>query len=214
MSTSFDLRAPSAVPDSELDSRSKLRSNVAMETLGLSDSTPRTEGRLKSLFWPSIQTGSDVDYLGAQGYWVCTVAAVLSFIVSALMGSVMLGLFTLLFYYLGGVGVRERSRYAAPVILILFVADLFVSGLSVIRVFVGALLLSNFRATWIASHWKPDAEEASLPPRLGETWSDKFVDKLPQWLWPKIRIPYYIFSACLLLLTAIGLVMTILRRTG
>jgi hypothetical protein len=39
-----------------------------MQTLGLSDSTPRTESRLKSLFWPTIQTGSDVDYLGAQGY--------------------------------------------------------------------------------------------------------------------------------------------------
>src|SRR2546423_14099018 len=109
----------------------------AMETLGLADSTPRSESRLKSLFWPSIQTGSDVDYLGAQGYWVCTVTAVLSFIFSALTGSVILGLFILLFYYLGGVGVRERSRYAATVVLILFVADLFVSGLSVVRVLVG-----------------------------------------------------------------------------
>lgn len=185
-----------------------------METLGLADSTPRSKGRLKSLFWPSIQTGSDVDYLGAQGYWVCTVVAVLSFIFGVLTSNVILGLFILLFYYLGGVGVRERSRYAASVILILFVADLFVSGLGVVRALIGALLLSNFRATWIASHWKAGAEEASLPPRLGETWSDKFVDKLPQWLWPKIRIPYYIFSACLLLLTAIGLVMTVLRRAA
>jgi len=184
----------------------------AMETLGLADSTPRSESRIKSLFWPSIQTGSDVDYLGAQGYWVCTVAALLSFIFSTVTGHAVLGVLVLLFFYIGGVGVRERSRYAATVVLILFVADLFVSGPSVIRVLVGALLLSNFRATWIASHWKPDAEEASLPPRLGETWSDKFVDQLPQWLWPKIRIPYYIFSACLLLLTAIGLVMMVLHR--
>ncbi|HZR29438.1 MAG TPA: hypothetical protein VFA71_11735 [Terriglobales bacterium] len=39
-----------------------------MQTLGVSDSTPQSENWLKSLFWPSIQ--SDVDYLGAQGYWV------------------------------------------------------------------------------------------------------------------------------------------------
>lgn len=29
----------------------------------------------------------------------------------------------LLFYYLGGVGVRERSRYAAAIILCLYVSD-------------------------------------------------------------------------------------------
>ena len=183
-----------------------------METLGLTDSTPRSEGRLKSLFWPSIQTGNDVDYLGAQGYWVCTVAAVISFIFSTVTGHAVLGVLVLLFFYLGGVGVRERSRYAATVVLILFVADMITSGPSVLRVLVGALLLSNFRATWIASRWKPGAEEASLPPRLGETWGDKFVDKLPQWLWSKIRIPYYAFSACLLLLTAIGLAMMVLHR--
>lgn len=40
-----------------------------METLNLSDSTPRSESRLKSLFWPSIQNGADVDYLGTPGYW-------------------------------------------------------------------------------------------------------------------------------------------------
>lgn len=49
-----------------------------MQTLGLSDSTTRSEGRLKSLFWPSIKNGADVDYLGAQGYWVCTLIAIVS----------------------------------------------------------------------------------------------------------------------------------------
>ena len=33
-----------------------------------------------------------------------------------------------------------------------------------------------------------------MPIRLSETWGDKFVDKLPVWLWPKVRIAYYIFS--------------------
>jgi hypothetical protein len=43
---------------------------------------PRTEGRLKSLLWPSIRNGNDVDYLGAQGYWVCALVAVGSFVLS------------------------------------------------------------------------------------------------------------------------------------
>ena len=84
-----------------------------METLGLSGSTPRTEGRLKSLFWPSIQNGTDVDYLGVQGYWVCTIVGVSSLVFNALSGQTIAGIFVLLYYYLGGVGVRERSRYAA-----------------------------------------------------------------------------------------------------
>ena len=72
----------------------------------------------------------------------------------------------LLFYYLGGVGVRERSRYAAAIILCLYVSDTLTSGLRVVRVIFGALLISTLRATWIASAWKADSEEAILPPRL------------------------------------------------
>jgi hypothetical protein len=53
---------------------------LGMQTLGISDSTSRSESRLKSLFWPSIESGADVDYLAVQGYWVCTVVAALSFV--------------------------------------------------------------------------------------------------------------------------------------
>ena len=81
-----------------------------MQTLGLSESTPRTENRLKSLFWPSISTGNDVDYLGTQGYWVCTVVAVGSFVFALVADQPITAVVALLFYYLGGVGVRERSR--------------------------------------------------------------------------------------------------------
>ena len=184
-----------------------------MQTLGLSDSTERTESRLQSLFWPSIQTGTDVDYLGTQGYWVCTVVAILSFVVLVVSGHTIGGMFTLPFYYLGGVGVRERSRYAAAVVVLMYAADTLFSGLGVVRVMIGAVLLSNLRATWIASRWKPESEEAILPPRLGETWGDKLADRLPMWLWPKVRIPYYVFSACFLVIVAVGWVI-ILRRAA
>jgi hypothetical protein len=178
-----------------------------MQTLGLSDSTPRTEGRLKSLFWPSIQTGSDVDYLGVQGYWVCTVIAVLSFVLSALSGHAIAGASVSVFYFLGGVGVRERSRYAAAAVLVMYIADALVSRPGVITVFITALLFSNLRATWIATNWKADSEESILPPRLAETWSDRFADRLPMWMWPKVRVAYYVFSVCLLLMVGIGLIL-------
>jgi hypothetical protein len=176
-----------------------------MQTLGLSDLTPRSESRLKSLFWPSIHTASDVDYLGAQGYWVCAIIAALSFVLLAFTGQWITGAVVLLFYFVGGVGVRERSQYAAVIVLVMYVLDTLVTGPSIVRVIVGALLLSNLRATWIASRWKPESDEGVLPPRLDETWSDRFADALPTWLWPKVRIPYYIFSFCLLALVVIGL---------
>lgn len=185
-----------------------------MQSLGLSDSTPRTESRLKSLFWPSIQSGTDVDYLGAQGYWACTIIAVLSFLVSAFTGGLIIGILMFLFFYVGGVGVREKSRYAATVILILYFVDTLLSGLGVLRVIVGALLLSNLRATWIAASWKPDSEEAAPPPRLAETLSDRFVDQLPAWLWPKVRIVYYIYSVGLFLVMTMGLMAMAMHLGG
>jgi len=51
-----------------------------------------------------------------------------------------------------------------------------------------------------------------MPIRLSETWGDKFADKLPLWLWPKVQIPYYVFSVCLLVLTLLGLTMMLRRH--
>jgi len=183
-----------------------------MQTLGVSAPTPQSENWLKRLFWPSIQTGSDVDSLGAQGYWVCAIVAVFSFVIAAVGGHVIIGALVLVFYYLGGVGVREHNRYAAAVVFVSYVLDTVATGPNILRVFIAAILLSNLRAVWIASQWKPESDEAILPPRLGETWGDKFADKLPMWLWPKVRIPYYVLSACYLVLVAIGLAAMSLRH--
>jgi hypothetical protein len=118
----------------------------------------------------------------------------------------------LLFYYLGGVGVRERSRYAAVFVFAMYLLDTFISP-GVVRILFAALLLSNLRATWIASGWKLGSEEAFLPPRLNDSLTDKFRDTFPAWLWPKIRIPYYIFSSAFLILVIFGLFMMLLGRT-
>ena len=184
-------------------------SNARVETLGLSDASTRSESRLKTLFWPSIESGSDVDYLGAQGYWVCALVAVVSFVFLVITGQVITGTAILLFYYLGGVGVRERSRYAAAVVFLMYLLDTVLSP-GIVRVLFAALLLSNLRATWIASRWTPGSEESILPPRFNETWTDKFADTLPAWLWPKTRILYYIFSAGFLLLVLVAMMMTLL----
>ena len=72
-----------------------------MQTLGLSDSTPRSESRLKSLFWPSIQSGADVDYLAVQGFWVCTIVGVMSlFFLAVTARQPILGILVFLLFLL------------------------------------------------------------------------------------------------------------------
>jgi hypothetical protein len=175
-----------------------------MQTLGISNSTPPSENRLKNLFWPSIQTATDVDYLGTQGYWVCAIVAVIALVFTALLHQLIVGLLVFLFYFIGGTGVREHSAYAATVVFLMFLFDT-ITAPGVLRLILLGLLLSNMRATYIASNWKPESAEATMPVRLSETWDDKFADKLPMWLWPKVRIPYYLFSVGLLLLGLYGL---------
>jgi hypothetical protein len=191
-----------------------------MQTLGLSDSTPRSESRLKSLFWPSIQSGADVDYLAVQGFWVCTIVGSVSLIFLAAAQPITAILVFLLFH-LGGVGVREHNPFAAAIVLAYYLVDFLASaffllttspGIGVVRVIVIALLFSNLRATWIASGWKPESEEAALPPRMGDTIADKLSDKWPALIWPKIKWLYYFYSFGLLALTVAGLILVFLRH--
>jgi hypothetical protein len=193
-----------------------------MQTLGVSDSLPRSESRIKSLLWPSIQSGSDVDYLGIQGYWVCTLVAAMTLVVAlftlaqssgtrqGIVVFLFLGVLSV-FFYLGGCGVREGSRFAAVIIFFVYALDWLTAVLSapvsvslLIKLAISAVLLSNLRATWVAARWVPGGAESALPARRSTTLSDKFVDQLPRWLWPKIRIPYYIYSAFVLLIVILG----------
>jgi hypothetical protein len=180
-----------------------------VETLNLSGSSVRSESRIKSLFWPEIENGSDVDYLGAQGYWICALVAVASFGFLVLSGKPITAVAVLLFYYLGAVGVRERSRYAAALVFAMYLLDTLLSP-GVVRILFAALLLSNLRATWIASGWQPGSDISVLPPRLNDTLVDKFRDMVPMWLWPKIRLFYYVFSIAFVLLAAFGVIMLLL----
>ena len=192
-----------------------------MQTLGLSDSTTRSESRLKSLFWPSIQSGADVDYLAVQGFWVCTIVGGMSFASLAFFaGQPITGVMVFLLFHFGGIGVREHNPFAAAIMLVYYLLDFLASllfsllnspGISVVKVIIIALLFSNLRATWIAGNWKIDSEEAALPPRFSETFFDKFADKWPAFIWPKVKVIYYIFSFGYLVLTVAGLILMAIR---
>ena len=183
-----------------------------MQTLGLSDSTIRSESRLRSLFWPSIQSGADVDYLAVQGFWVCTIVGMISLATLCFAGQPITGILVFLIFHLGGVGVREHNPFAAVVMLAYYGLDwLAAPGFSVVRIILTALLLSNVRATWIAGGWKADSEEAVLPPRLAETFFDKLADTWPAFIWPKVKVLYYILSLGFLAVVVAGVIVMRLK---
>jgi hypothetical protein len=177
-----------------------------MQTMDLSGTAPQSENRLKSLFWPTIHSATDVDYLGSQGYWVCTIVAAFTFLMSTMVGHPIAGFFSLLYYYLGGVGVREKSLVSAILVFILFMVDTMMAP-GILKFFGCVLLLSNMRATFIASFWDPGLAAAEAPMRFNETIGDKFVDTLPAWLWPKIRYGYYVYAGLCLALTVLGVLL-------
>ena len=184
-----------------------------MQTLGVSGTPVQSENRLKSLFWPTIQNAADVDYLGTQGYWVCAVVAAFTLVVSLISGTPIGGVLAMLFFYFGGVGVREHSRWAASFVFALYLLDTLLAP-GILKIFLAALLLANVRGTWMASSWAPASSEADLLVRFSETWGDKFADQLPKWLWPKIRVVYYVYSVVFFLFSAAGYAALALHRAG
>jgi hypothetical protein len=189
-----------------------------METLNLSGSAEREEGRIKSLLWPANRTGADVDYLAVQGFWICTLAGLVSCFVFVISGNLILALILLVLYHFGGVGVREHSPFAAAFVLAFYTLDnvvsykmIFLPGPLIMRTIITALLFSNLRATWIAARWKPESDDAALPPRMSDTFLEGFRDTWLEWIWPKIRIPYFIFAFGLLVVGTAGIVMLVLK---
>jgi hypothetical protein len=193
---------------------------AAMQGLNLSGEARKSDGRLKSLFWPTVENAWDVDYLGQQGFWICLIVALVNLAFVAITASFMLnstarlvsfviGGVLCFVYFVGGMGVREASWPAAATVLVLYILDQAAAGRppSVVSLIIGGVLLSNARATILASNWKPAAGDEDRPTRFNETFKDKLVDQLPPRAWPVLRYPFYFFAAVVLLMIVSGFVM-------
>jgi hypothetical protein len=171
-----------------------------MQTLGISESTPRTEGRLKSLFWPSIKNQGDVDYLTVQGFWVCFTLALINLAVSTLAGNPVAAVIDSICFLLAGAGVRQMSRFAAVSAFLIYLLSNAVSlrltgrGFGVMGIIFLALLLANIRGLWLAARWTKSEPQEEMP-RLSHTLGDKLSDQFPKWVWPKGRYVFYVLAA-------------------
>ena len=193
-----------------------------MQTLGLASESKRSDGRLKSLFWPTVENAWDVDYLFQQGLWICTVVAVLTLWSTFWTGSVLLiclGLLAALFYVMGGMGVRQGNWPAAALVFAVYLVVLLAGGINlypfgILRLAVAALLLANVRAAFLASEWKPAEEGEDRPTRFKDSLSDIYIDQLPQMLWPKMQLGFIVVGVAMLLLSLASLGFVLAGRFG
>ncbi|HXM44120.1 MAG TPA: hypothetical protein VN924_22990 [Bryobacteraceae bacterium] len=172
-----------------------------MQTLGLSDSTPRTESRWRALLWPTIGNEGDFDYVTTQGFWVCFVVAAVTLGASPFTGVLGWGVFEGAFFFLAGVGVRQRSRVAAIAAFSAYFLGALVAqrytgnGFGIVRIVFLALLFANIRGNWLSARWAMDRQSSAPLVRLNQTIGDKLSDQLPMFLWPKVRIAFYVLAA-------------------
>ena len=183
-----------------------------MQILGLSDSTTKPEGsRIKALFWPTIRHEYDADYICQQGFWVCSVLAVITLGLGLLSGNVRTSLAFSVFavyYFLGGIGVRQCSRFAATAVFVNYLLSILGSGLAgigVLSVITLALLLANVRGTWLAARWRAASTEPP-PMRISQTLGDRISSQLPPQVWPVGRWMFYVLAAMLTGLLVMGMV--------
>jgi len=193
--------------------RGRRRATLAcMQTLGLSGESRRSDGRLKSIFWPTVENAWDVNYLGQQGFWICVALAAIQLVVAAFSSNLVVlvaYLMAALVYLVGGMGVREASWPAAAIVFGIFFTGLLYTVMmghlpGIVDVLFACVLLSNVRAAFLASEWKPAGEGEDRPTRFSETMMDKFVDQLPASLWPKIQPFFFAVAAALFVLELLG----------
>jgi len=193
-----------------------------MQTLGLSGESRRSDGWLKSIFWPSVENAWDVDYLGQQGFWICVVIAMFQLVIGVASGNPIImatNAAISIVFLIGATGVREASWPAAALIFALFFVGLLtrlaIGGLpGPISIGIAALLLSNVRAAFMASQWRPASEDEDKPTRFNESWRDKLVDQLPPKAWSILQVPFFALAALLLLLSFLAIAVILWHRLG
>jgi hypothetical protein len=182
-----------------------------MGFLGLDGTEVKDDNLFQRMFWPSDHAG-EADTLGKQGFWVCWIVGFVSMLMLSFQGQPIAGLFTLAFFCLGGIGVREHSQPAAILVaaayLLNIVASLFVGvPPGALTIIICLLLVANIRGTYVAAKWQHAGGDDAMPTRFNESFTDKLVDQMPRSVWPKTKILFFVGAGLYLLLSVLGAVM-------
>lgn len=194
-----------------------------MQTLGLASEQKPSDGMFKRLFWPTIENQYDVDLVGQQGFWLCTIVAALSLILSIVGHQPLIGLLLAITYFIGGAGVRERSTAAAVLVFLCYLMDRIVTfetggmllGSPLVGLVALMLLFANVRATMLSRRWdsgRTPEDIRELPERSTDSFTDKLANVLPPALWPKGQYAFYPLVTIVLLLSLLAAIAIPIAR--
>jgi signal peptidase I len=193
-----------------------------MQTLGLSDSTPKPTSRIKELFWPKIDD-EVAAVTAARNAMYASFAIAAGTALAAFAAGSYLAWIDVALYVMVGIGVRQLSRTAALTGFILYglswllVPSSMLSGAIVVRLILTALLLNGIRAAAYAhlAH-KEHAIEAVANPAVdttGQSRASVAVENLPNRLWPILKGPFFVSLYALVVLNLWSLsLMTIVQQ--
>lgn len=127
-----------------------------MQTLGLSDSTPKSEGRLRALFWPRMASEVDAATAAQNAMYAALAIGGLT-VVAALAGLVArASILDALLLFVLALGIRQFSVTASILATCLYVVEFVSSILSgrvgsgiVIAVIATGLFIGGIRAAWL-----------------------------------------------------------------
>lgn len=172
-----------------------------MQTLGLSDSTPKPSSRIKELFWPKIDD-EVAAVTAARNAMYASFLIALGTALSAFTGQSSLVWIDFAFYVLVGIGVRQLSRTAALTGFILYglswalIPASFLSAGIVVRLILTALLLNGVRAASYAhnTHRESAIDDVANPAvdTTGLSRASVAVENLPNRLWPILKAPFFV----------------------
>jgi hypothetical protein len=122
-----------------------------MQTLGLSDSTPKPTSRLRDLFWPDLSAEPSAESACDTASWACFaiagITAIFAFITNpwALLDGLL--------FLLIGLGLRAKSRPASIAGFLLYVLETiaYISGgrmPGVLTILILAILFNSIRASF------------------------------------------------------------------
>jgi chromate transport protein ChrA len=122
-----------------------------MQTLGLSDSTPKPTSRLRDLFWPDLSVDTSAESACDTASWACFAIAGITTLVGVWNNPSVL--IDALLFVLIGFGLRKKWRSAAVAGFLLYVLEVLV-GISmgqvpgILTILILAILFNSIRASY------------------------------------------------------------------
>jgi hypothetical protein len=167
-----------------------------MQTLGLSDSTPKSQGRLRALLWPTINNDVSASTAAQNAMYAGFAVGALTTLFVLLWITSRSSLADGALFVMLGIGVRQFSITASILAVLLYATNVVTaighgavgSGI-VVSVIVTSLFISAIRAAFFMRSY-PGGAEATSWTRI--------------WRWTRLVV-FTVFAALLLLVIAASL---------